>query len=455
MILLIKKFWEINKKYLFVMDKKKENQIGTFTGTSDLFLDKSILIDKIYLIFSNLARNYGYEKLITPIIEKHLLYKKALSAGDNLFLQEEVFFFKSKSNVPLVLRPELTASVFRAIIENGFYKNLSKPIKIFYFDKVFRYERPQKNRKREFFQLGIEIIGSNNIFYDLELLFFTVSFLYKLGIKEKSYDLLINYFGSKETITRYILALKEFFVFKQKILCKDCKRRYVVNILRILDCLICVKNFSDLPVIDNFWSNSEKKFFFDFQKKLSFFKIKYIYNPFLVRGISYYTGIVFEFIEKNNRLRQASFAGGGRYDNLIKKIYNNDELVPASGLAIGFERLVSLLLKKDKEKLLKFDKNLFYIVYTKNFPLNELFFYLNKLRNYGFFFDSYFGDFVSLTKQLKKASKKGIRYVLIFLEKEFRDNFLLFKDLETGKEIKVTSELKDLVLFLSNYQWKK
>jgi histidyl-tRNA synthetase len=198
------------------------------------------------VIFSFLERR-NYKEIITPIVEKRELYERVFVAGDTI-ANHEMFTFQSKSGVELVLRPEATGSVMRAVVENSYYQFHQKPIKLFYFGKMFRYERPQKNRQREFNQFGVEILGGETPCSDVEAIATAYDLITTLRINH-SLKLLINYFGSKTTKEKYLFTLKSFLAEKIIDYCENCLVRYRKNTLRILDCAECKNKFSGLPKI--------------------------------------------------------------------------------------------------------------------------------------------------------------------------------------------------------------
>lgn len=380
-------------------------------GFLDVFPNDEQFSSVRKIIFSFFEKR-NYKEIITPIVEKKELFERVFVAGDSV-VNREMFIFKNKKGVELVLRPEVTGSVMRAVIESGYYQLHRKPIKLFYFGKMFRYERPQKNRQREFHQFGIEIIGEKMFYSDVEMIITAYDLICLLKVN-RSLKLLINYFGSKKTKEKYILALKCFLKKKIIAYCEDCLVRYQNNTLRIFDCIKCKKKILDFPKISFFWTPEEKKTYEKIKNLLEEAKIPFEEDEMLVRGIDYYTGVVFEIVDFKNQNQQNTVIGGGRYDELALELFSKK--IPAVGWALGFERLLSKIrVEKKSEK----NNSMISVIFTKP-ELQDIAYLLSvklqRERISGVEFTSY--SKISFRKQFNNALARGSKFIIIVGEKE-------------------------------------
>lgn len=316
-------------------------------GTQDYFQSEYLMRREIENEF---VEFFGKEKkyigLETPVFEQKNLFVR--SVGDETdIVQKELFDLEQKSDEKYSLRPELTAGIIRFLVESGYLKSKPKPINIFSLGPCFRYERPQKGRKRQFNQLDIETIGKSSPQIDGELIVDICEFLEKIKIKDISLN--INSFGSVETKKRYSDEIRGFFKENTPDLCETCLGRVEKNPLRVLDCKNekCKLIISGAPEIK--LQEEENQYFEEVIKILkNYFGQKkgsrIVIDPRLVRGLDYYTGIIFEISTLNDDSRMSSIGGGGRYDKLIGQLGGPE--TPAMGVGFGFERLVDYLSSK-------------------------------------------------------------------------------------------------------------
>jgi len=316
-------------------------------GTQDYFADEYMarreLENKFVDFFSQTKKYIGLE---TPMFEQKSLFVR--SVGDETdVVQKELFDLEQKSDEKYSLRPELTAGIVRFLIESGGLKSRPKPINVFSLGPCFRYERPQKGRKRQFNQLDVETIGKSSSKIDGEFIVDICQFLEKINIKNIS--LTINSFGSAETKKKYSDQVKKFLKVNSPDLCETCLKRVEKNPLRVLDCKNekCKLIVDGAPEIE--LEEAESKYFEEvveivkgfFDKKKG---SKIIIDPRLVRGLDYYTGVIFEISTLNDESRMSSIGGGGRYDKLIGDLGGPE--MPAMGVGFGIERLVDYLLNQ-------------------------------------------------------------------------------------------------------------
>ncbi len=318
-------------------------------GTKDIFGLDAKIYQLIFDSFESLARTYNIKKIITPTFESFELFKGSNGESSDI-VTKEIYKFKDYNDRLLALKPEGTASVGRAIIENNLYSN-STYNKLFYIDSMYRYEKPQKGRLRQFYQIGVEFTNNLSDNAIIDVIALASSLLNKLNIND--YVLNINSIGTKEERQLYIEELKKYFTKHQDQLSEISQKRISINPLRILD----DKNDSQLdivkkaPQICDYWSNETKEQFDKILKALDSLKISYQVNYSLVRGLDYYSNIVFEFISTSNLLgSKVTIIGGGCYYDLIE----NDSNIQINGVGfgIGVERLFEIIKYDQKYQFL-------------------------------------------------------------------------------------------------------
>ena len=328
-------------------------KVSKIKGTLDYF-GKEI---KKYRYIENTARDiakqFGYLEIQTPVFEATEVFARGVGEGTDI-VNKEMYTFLDRSEKSLTLRPEGTAGVSRAYVENKMYVEPGLK-KLFYFGQMFRCERPQAGRYRAFTQFGIEALGNGSSYLDADVIYFGYLFLQKLGIK--NVKVAINTIGSKEGRARYEEALKEYFSSHIENMCDDCKKRLEKNPLRILDCKVDAKSdiMKNAPKIIDYLSDEDKAYFDKVLKCLDTLGVEYVIEQKLVRVLDYYNHTVFEFIyddEKSN-INGLTLLGGGRYNGLSKQ-FDGPE-TEAIGFGTGVERLMLVLdelgLYKDDEKL--------------------------------------------------------------------------------------------------------
>lgn len=311
-------------------------------GTRDMYNEEVIIYHNIIKSLTQCAIKYNYQEFITPIFENAQLFLRAVGDTTDI-IQKEIYQFNDKNDRLLALRPEGTAGIVRAIIENKLYKS-KQTLKYFYYGSMFRYERPQKGRQRQFNQFGIETVGVKHPLVDVEVMMMALEMIKSFSIPNLTLN--INYFGSNETKNKYQIALKEQLLNQSKQLCENCQIRVNVSPLRVLDCKICTKLNLEIPYLNDFLTNEEKTYFTTIINSLKNNKVNFIIDEHLVRGLDYYNGIIFEITTIDLRIgeSQNTLLGGGRYDNLFNELCSPLK-IPAIGFAIGIERLMLLLVE--------------------------------------------------------------------------------------------------------------
>lgn len=399
--------------------------ISVLKGMKDRHSDDVRKYDFIVDTAKKVFSKYGFERIITPILEETELFRR--SVGDETdVVSKEMYEFKDKGNRSVSMRPEGTAGVVRAYLEAGLHK--SDPIvKWFYNGPMYRYEAPQKGRYREFHQVGAEIFGIRSPYLDAEIIRMGCEFLEKLGITGLTVE--INSLGNIESRKKYIEDLKAFMAERLDKLSEDSKKRYEKNPLRALDSKDKgdQEQFKDAPKLYDYLDEESKKYFEDTKKYLELLNIKYVENSKLVRGLDYYSDTVFEI--KSDKLgAQATVLAGGRYDRLLEILDNVK--IPAIGFAAGMERIAMLM----DEKLVENKGNGVYVVYfddTKEYFIKTL----EELRKNDIK-ASFDYNPKSFGAQMKKANKINAEYVLILGEDEQKENVVTLKKFSTGEQEK-------------------
>ncbi|MFM7702774.1 MAG: histidine--tRNA ligase [Alphaproteobacteria bacterium] len=398
-------------------------------GTKDLFGTEIKKFNNIIDIARKNSITFGFEELQTPIFEFSEIFERNLGEASDI-ISKEVYKFQDRSENFITLRPEFTAGIVRALISNGELMQIM-PRKFFSFGPVFRYDRPQKGRQRQFHQINFEFFGEESFLCDIDMIILARNILKDLGILN-NLDLQINSLGCSETKQKYSLALEKYFSKYVNDLSNDSKVRLQKNPLRILDSKdeSDIEIMQDAPTIENFYSKEAHEFLANILNLLEKFSIKYNHNKRLVRGLDYYTSTVFEYIMDNDGAQNAVLAGG-RYDNFVEKM--SQKSVPAIGFAGGIERLMLLSNLPEENKILI---SVNYISQNEKLCAFEI---ANKLRKAGFEVDFvYDGNF---KKQMKKSSQNNSRFVVIIGEEEIKNQDAVVKDFKTSKEQKIKQNL--------------
>lgn len=391
-------------------------------GMQDLFNEQADKYNLVVNTARQVSETYNFHEIITPIVEESNLFERSVGDGSDIVMKE-LYKFEDRGGNLLALRPEFTAGVARSFLNNSELNQLL-PQKLFSYGPLFRYDRPQKGRYRQLNQINFEYIGNKEYIADVEIIYLFYTILQKLGLKNITLE--INSLGSNECKKRYELALKEYFTkFKDK-LSEDSKVRLEKNPLRILDSKEeCDKLLvKDAPKISEFYTEEEKEFYSNILKTLDKLGVSYFSNPLLVRGLDYYTSTVFEYTTTDLGA-QSSVGGGGRYDNLIGEIGNED--VPSVGCAGGIERLMLLINKEIKK-----EKELIAIIPISENENDYCIDLATKLRNQGKNIELiYSGKF---KKKMEKMNKCNADYAIIVGEDEVKSGKLKIKDLKTSQE---------------------
>lgn len=402
--------------------------ISKIRGTRDI-LDTKLFWSVMTTVKKQLLAHH-FQEIILPTLEPVALFKRAL--GDETDVVSKEMFVVTSSSAQekeemICLRPEATASTVRAFVENGIQ---TVPWKVFTWGSMFRYERPQKGRFREFFQCSMEVIGSSSVMQDVQLItMLDRLFSEKFNLDE--YALHVNFLGCPEDRVTFKEELRLFLQNHISIICNTCKHRATTNVLRVFDCKqdTCQALYSKAPVLTDCLCDTCQQEWKQVQKALAQLSVSYVPMARLVRGLDYYNKTVFEFVSPLLGA-QSAFCGGGRYDHLVSSIGGKEDQ-PSVGAAIGIDRLLMVLEAANKLPLLQ-EKPLYAILPLAPEQQLVALHVADRLLRKGFTTDVLFDG--SVKSMMKKANKYGARAVLLIGEQEVIDGTVTIKDMVTGAE---------------------
>lgn len=399
-------------------------------GTRDILYPEVEYRNYIFEKSRELFKIYGFKEIVTPTFEQTEVFTKGIGEASDI-VSKEMYTFKDRKGRSLTLKPEGTAPVVRSFIQNKMYGK-PLPIKLFYCSQMFRYERPQAGRSREFSQVGVEILGTIDPLADVEVISLVINLYKELGITQTK--LFINSMGCRNCRRDYLKDLVNFLKIRSKKLCKDCNFRIKKNPLRVFDCKNenCKQILADSPTLKDYICSECKEHFEKVLKGLKSLNISYQLNNRLVRGFDYYTKTVFE-VTTPELGAQDAICGGGRYDYLIED-YGGPPTF-AVGVAIGVDRTANVMMNMSIKPFS--EKNIEVFIITINDELKEkASILLDKLRGSKISSDMDYRN-RSLKGQFRMADRLKVKYVLILGEKELADNKVSLKEMETGRQLHI------------------
>jgi len=405
--------------------KNKMDKITSVRGFKDILPGETekwhFVEEKAREIFTN----FGVREIKIPILEKTDLFKRGIGEATDI-VEKEMYTFRDRGDEYLTLRPEATASVIRAYIEHNMHA--SEPVtKLLTIGPMFRRERPQKGRFRQFHQINVEIIGQKDPRVDAELMLMLVEFFSAVGLGNLKLE--INSLGCYRCRPFFRETVTDFLRGKEESLCPDCHRRLKTNPLRIFDCKVetCQEVIAEAPVILDFICDECREHFEKVKEYLAIFDIFYVINKKMVRGLDYYTQTAFEVITESLGAQNA-VAGGGRYDGLIKELGGED--IPGIGFAIGIERLISMIPMKN-ENFVKYPH--LFIAALGEDAQRFAFTLTNKLCMAGIRTEMDLSD-KSLKSQMRRSNKLKCLYTLIIGQKEIEENKAELRNMKEGTQ---------------------
>lgn len=447
MLLQIKIMENPNKKKI----KKEKIKYQTLTGMSDILPREQKYFQKIYQIAEDIFKFYGFSRIDTPILEESNLFTRSIGTDTDI-VDKEMYIFKMKHD-KIALRPEFTASIARAYIEHGMF-TYPQPVKLFSIGQLFRHNKPQAGRYRQFYQVNAEVLGSNDSITDAQIIQIFYNILKKIGIKNLVIE--INSIGDRKDRKKYNRKLSAFFESQKSLLCIDCRKKIKQNPLRIFDCKIeqCSLVRDQAPqIIDNI-SEQAKEHFKQVLEFLDEVFLPYRLNPYLVRGLDYYNRTVFEIFCHSTALKgrqgqgekhfQYSLLGGGRYDYLVEDLGGRG--ASACGAAMGVERVVEIMKILDlKVKSDRFPKVFLACIdfLGKKSSLRVL----SEFRKAKIPI-AHILEKKTLKAQLEYANKIGIRYCLIIGREEAISKNIIVKRMETRDQIVVKQQ--EIIKYIKN-----
>ncbi|GBE41812.1 MAG TPA: histidine--tRNA ligase [Nitrospirae bacterium] len=383
----------------------------------------------------NIFRSYGYREIRLPIMESTDVFTRSIGETSDI-VEKEMYTFQDKGNRSITLRPEGTAPFVRAYVENHLY-NEPAPQKYYYMGPMFRYERPQANRYRQFYQIGAEAMGIDDPKLDAEIISMLSSILEAIGLKELNFE--ITSIGCKECRPDYIKALKDFLEDKLIDLCSDCGRRFKTNPLRVLDCKVpgCVKARKGSPPMVDYLCKDCGDHFEQLNNNLKKLNVQHTINPSLVRGLDYYTKTAFE-VSSENLGSQSAVAAGGRYDGMVKEF--GGPATPGIGFAIGMERIIPLI----NDSLKTTDGPELLICPLGEEAAEESLIIAEQLRAKGHWVEVNY-DNTSIRSQLRKANRIGAKNVIVLGDDELENRKVALKNM-TDKTEQIVALASDELL---------
>ncbi|MBI4117190.1 MAG: histidine--tRNA ligase [Parcubacteria group bacterium] len=422
--------------------------IQSVKGMHDVLPEDQSWREFVFKKAKTILEDYDYERIETPVLEETELFLRGVGQGTDI-IEKEMYSFKTRNGDSITMRPEGTAPMARAYIEHGM-KSLPQPVKLYYIEPMFRHEQPQAGRFRQFWHIGAEQFGEGSFSADAELIFVLWKIFEELGLKNEV-TLKINSLGDKNCRPDYKKALKDYYKNKLKKVCAPCRAKFKKNILRMLDCIQteCTEISAKAPQIFDFLDDDCKLHFKNVLEFLEEAQVPYILNPYLVRGLDYYTRTVFEiWLEENppthstpaqgdEQSRTTSsgqggmiqLAGGGRYDYLVEEL--GGQKTEAAGWAIGLERLIDLLKKRGIKIPKTRPEPKIFLAQLGDLAKKRSLIIFEQFRKAGIPLKASFTR-DSIKSQLRIANRLGTRFTLILGQREALDGNIILRDMESS-----------------------
>ena len=408
-------------------------QKGTYDIYGDLAKKRAYVDD----VLASICEKYNYGYIETPVFESSDLFHRGVGESTDM-VKKETYDFKDRGDRNLTLRPEGTAGVVRWFIENKLYGNMTDPVKVFYNMKMYRYERPQSGRNREFTQWGFECFGSDDVMSDAEVISLAYNAYRLLGLDDVIIK--INSLGDNESRNIYREKLVEYFKPHINNLCEDCQERLKSNPLRILDCKIDAENdiLKNAPKTLDYLNEESKSRFEKLKDLLDMMDINYEIDERLVRGLDYYNHTVFEVVLNNSY----ALGGGGRYNGLVETL--DGPSTPGVGFAMGYDRTI-LAMEENNVNIPINDSIDVYLLYVSDSEKETACYLVQDLRLNGFIAET---DLMSksLKSQFKSVDRVNAKYLVVLNDNDLKENKITVKDNKTKEEESIN--LNNLVYYL-------
>jgi histidyl-tRNA synthetase len=400
----------------------KNERLSAVKGMQDLLPPEILLWQKVEETAREVFMVYGYQEIRLPVMETTAVFTRSIGETSDI-VEKEMYTFQDKAQRSVTLRPEGTAPIVRCYVDKNLH-NMTAPQKFYYYGPMFRYERPQKGRLRQFYQIGAEAFGEGGAKMDAEVISMLGVLLDRVGLEGLGFK--INSIGCQKCRPGYREALIDFLSSRLDGLCADCKRRYNRNPLRILDCKArgCIELKKNAPLVSDHLCGECRTHFDELRETLDVLGVQYEVDLRMVRGLDYYTRTTFE-VTSERLGAQDAVAAGGRYDKLVEEFGGRP--TPAVGFAVGMERLISLIKDNDTSQL----SPEVYIAAHGSDASKEALLLARSLRAHGFWVELAYAE-SSLRSQMKRADKCGASYALIIGEEELKSGTVGWKDMKDG-----------------------
>ncbi|MBU0982200.1 histidine--tRNA ligase [Patescibacteria group bacterium] len=419
----------------------KPRKIQTPPGIHDILPKEHDYFTFIKKVVRHRARQSGFRRISTPILEFTEVFDRSIGDSTDI-VQKEMYTFEDRGGRSMTLKPEGTAGVVRAYVQHGM-KEFPQPVELYYIEPHFRYDRPQKGRYRQFWQFGFEIIGESDPALDVQCIYIANKIFEDLGVANRL-TLQINNIGSPKSRAKYVEAIENFYVGKERSLCENCLARLETNPLRLLDCKEedCQILAQLAPKFEQFRSEEDNHFHNLVKEFLDELEIKFVENEQLVRGLDYYTQTVFEFWDSETGSQNA-VGGGGRYDGLVEEL--GGESTPGTGFSVGIERLIYHMKQANIQVPSKDNVHVF-VAQLGDLAKKKCLRLMDQLRERGVKTVGALGK-GSMKAQMKLADKFGVPYTLIMGITEVREGTVIIRDMAKGQQrfVKMEQVVEEVV----------
>ncbi|HPZ23869.1 MAG TPA: histidine--tRNA ligase [Bacilli bacterium] len=409
-------------------------------GTYDIYGDEAKKRAYVNDVLSAICEKYNYGYIETPVFEATELFHRGVGEATDM-VQKETYDFKDRGDRSITLRPEGTAGVVRWFVENKLYGNMTDPVKVFYNEKMYRYERPQAGRNREFTQWGYECFGSTDVASDAEVISLAYNAYKLLGLDDVVVRL--NSLGDDESRNNYRKSLIDYLTPHKDELCEDCQKRLEVNPLRVLDCKVDAENpiLKDAPKTIDYLNKESKERFDKLKDLLELLDITYVVDTNLVRGLDYYNHTVFEIYKGDSY----ALGGGGRYNGLVQELDGPE--VPGVGFAMGYDRTM-LAIEEEGIKIPINDSLDIYLLSVSESESEAASYLAQNLRMNGFSVET---DLMnkSLKAQFKSVDRYNAKYLIVLNDEDLAKNEVVLKDNKTKEEERMN--INDIIDYLDTH----
>jgi len=398
----------------------------------DILPDEQPYWERVRRALSHAQQEYGFQRIDTPLVEFAHLFTRSVGTGTDI-VDKEMYIFNTRGGDRVALRPEFTAGIARAFIQHGM-SVLSKPVKLFSMGPVYRYDRPQEGRYREFYQANFDMFGESDPILDAQTIQLAYRVVQQLGLKNIEFQ--VNSIGTAESRKEYSKALVRFLESQKHKLCQNCRERLATNPMRVLDCKEdkCIQLTAQAPQSLDYLDQESREHFKRLLEYLDELDLPYAINTRLVRGLDYYTKTVFEIWSGDQEGKKYSLGGGGRYDGLIESL--GGEATPAIGFGLGLDRVI-LEMKRTQVKPYELPKPRVFLAQLGDMAKKKSLRIFSDLEKSSILVAESFGR-GSLKSQLRVANRLGVEITIIIGQKEALDETAIVKDMISGTQETVT-----------------